>query len=558
METWEERKAEDGRLFYLNTKSNETSWIRPEDNKDPKTNPTEWEESITQSGKIYYINQRTSETSWEIPAEVQEWKNKVSALNLQEKLIQENSDAEECEEGQIPDEFLDKDGNPTRKEEIKQAYVQMFQEAGVTSTWKWEDFHRIMRDDPRFNMMKNIAPKKQIFQEYAQMLKRKDREDAKKKKQVARENFMKMLDSSGILRAESKYYKTAHFFQGDPRWRILEEKEREELFQDFLDELERRDREKQRQLRKQQMQSLRKLLDDREDIDHTMKWGIIQRLLAEHPLFKAIDKLDQLTVFSEYVLDTEKQVSEAKRLEERTKARKRREAFRELLEDLVKTGEINAASHWRPIVQKIKDDPRYLNLVGQPGSSPQELYSDIIEREKEKIKDHKEALSDSLLNFQITPTTTYEDILEHSREALDSIPDNLRVIVFRVLYDEAMIDLKDKERKTQKELNKYDDYLKSNANIASNSTYTEFENEIKEKFVNLSDTQLRDIFNKFVEKLKDEEASEIEPGEIKNKKRDRKEKDHKKHKHDEKHKHKHRSSRSPSHKKHKHKHKYQD
>jgi len=407
-------------------------------------------------------------------------------------------------------------------------------------------------------MLKNIAPKKQIFQEYAQMLKRKDREDAKKKKQVARENFMKMLDSSGILRAESKYYKTAHFFQGDPRWRILEEKEREELFQDFLDELERRDREKQRQLRKQQMQSLRKLLDDREDIDHTMKWGIIQRLLAEHPLFKAIDKLDQLTVFSEYVLDTEKQVSEAKRLEERTKARKRREAFRELLEDLVKTGEINAASHWRPIVQKIKDEPQYLNLVGQPGSSPQELYSDIIEREKEKIKDYKEALSDSLLNFQITPTTTYEDILEHSREALESIPDNLRVIVFRVLYDEAMIDLKDKERKTKKELSKYDDYLKSNANIASNSTYTEFENEIKEKFVNLSDTQLRDIFNKFVEKLKDEEASEIEPGEIKNKKRDRKEKDHKKHKHDEKHKHKHRSSRSPSHKKHKHKHKYQD
>lgn len=191
--------------------------MRPEDNKDPKSNPTDWEENITQSGKIYYINTRTAETSWEIPAEVQEWKNKLSAIQLQEKLIQDASDIEETEEGQIPDEYLDKDGNPTKREEIKAIYIQMFQEAGVTSTWKWEDFHRITRDDKRFNILKNIAPKKQIFQEHIQILKRKDREDAKQKKQVARENFMKMLDSSGILRADSKYYKTSHFFQGDPR-----------------------------------------------------------------------------------------------------------------------------------------------------------------------------------------------------------------------------------------------------------------------------------------------------------------------------------------------------
>ena len=74
-----------------------------------------------------------------------------------------------------------------------------------------------MKLDDRFNIIKTIGQKKQIFQEYIQVLKKKEREDGRQKKQVARENFGKMLDSSGILRAESKYYKTSHFFQGDPR-----------------------------------------------------------------------------------------------------------------------------------------------------------------------------------------------------------------------------------------------------------------------------------------------------------------------------------------------------
>lgn len=270
--------------------------------------------------------------------------------------------------------------------------------------------------------------------------------------------------------------------------------------------------------------------------------------MSEQPLFKALDKLDQLAVFSEYVTDTEKQAVESKRLEERTKARKRREVFRDLLDEFLKTGELTAASHWQSIVQKVKEDPRYTSLAGHPGSSPQELFNDVVEREKEKLKDHIDSLNDSLHDFEFKTSTSYEDILEHSKEALETIPDNLRVIIFRILYDEALINLKERERRLKKELKRYDDYLKSNANIASNSTFSDFDKEIKDKFPLIPEQKLIELFEKFVEKLKEEEASEIEPGEIKNKskKRDKREKDHKKHKKD-RHKshHKHRSSRSP-------------
>ena len=119
----------------------------------------------------------------------------------------------------------------------------MFADAGVTATWKWDDFNRIMKTDPDFKLIGSTGYRKQLFNEHIGVLKRRDREEQRVKKQIAKDNFVQMLDASGILKVESTYYRTAHFFSSDPRWRILDEKEREDLFQDYLDELEQRCRE---------------------------------------------------------------------------------------------------------------------------------------------------------------------------------------------------------------------------------------------------------------------------------------------------------------------------
>lgn len=513
-------------------------------------NPTDWEEEKAQSGKTYYLNKKSNETSWEIPSEYQEWKNKLAAYQLQLAIL-ENLDSEECEEGQITEEGLAKDAELSKKEEVRATYMQMFNEAGVTSTWKWEDFHRIMRTDDRFHIIKTIGQKKQIFQEYIQLLKKKDREDGRQKKQVARENFMKMLDSSGILRAESKYYKTSHFFQGDPRWRILEEKEREELFQDFLDELERRDREKVRQQRKLQMLMLKKVIEESPNIDFTTKWANAQKILMENTNYKLLDKLDQLNVFSEFVLEFEKNHAESKKLDERTRGRKNRENFRNLLENYVKTGEITPITHWKEIYPKLRDDIIYLNLVGQPGSSPKELFDDVIEKEKEKLKDIKETMLDALANYEFSKSSTYEEVSVISKDVLENIEETLKKAVFQIIYDEKYAEIRNKERKIRKHQKKFEEYLRLNANITSATRYEEVEADIKShssSFKRLGDEMLRKDFAGYLDKLKEEEqTSDIEPGEIKGKSK-KKDKRHKKHRRDDKKhkkKHKHHSSKSP-------------
>jgi len=46
-----------------------------------------------------------------------------------------------------------------------------------------------------------------------------------------------MLEEKNILNSDSKYHKVFHLFMNDPRWRALEDREREQTFQEYLDDL---------------------------------------------------------------------------------------------------------------------------------------------------------------------------------------------------------------------------------------------------------------------------------------------------------------------------------
>lgn len=50
-----------------------------------------------------------------------------------------------------------------------------------------------------------------------------------------------------------------------------------------------------------------------------------------------------------------------------------------LLNDLRSKGDIRAGTKWKHVYPLIKEDERYLNMLGQPGSTPLDLFWDQIE-----------------------------------------------------------------------------------------------------------------------------------------------------------------------------------
>lgn len=60
-----------------------------------------------------------------------------------------------------------------------------------------------------------------------------------------------------------------------------------------------------------------------------------------------------------------------------------------LLSEKLSSRELTQHVKWGDFATTLKDDSRYANMVGQPGSTPRELFEDALFEEKEILKAHK-------------------------------------------------------------------------------------------------------------------------------------------------------------------------
>ena len=163
----------------------------------------------------------------------------------------------------------------------------------------------------RYNAIKGIGEKKRIFNDYIQMTKKAERNEVRNKIEQAKENFVTMLETSGTLTSDSKYHKVAQQFIMDQRWKMVEERDREILFQDFLDDLYNKEKEESRikrclfyylnievlmsKNRKENMEKLKNSLLGRDDITSRLKWDEFIQLYKEDGIFNSLTNYDQLT-----------------------------------------------------------------------------------------------------------------------------------------------------------------------------------------------------------------------------------------------------------------------
>ncbi|GAB0089817.1 pre-mRNA-processing factor 40 homolog A [Sergentomyia squamirostris] len=78
---WTAHKSPDGRTYYYNSVTKQSSWEKPDELKTPTEkllSSCPWKEYQSDQGKIYYHNVNTKESRWEAPPEYLEVKNKIA------------------------------------------------------------------------------------------------------------------------------------------------------------------------------------------------------------------------------------------------------------------------------------------------------------------------------------------------------------------------------------------------------------------------------------------------------------------------------------------------
>lgn len=271
----------------------------------------------------------------------------------------------------------------------------MLRRSNVQPDWTWEQALRAIVKDPQFRAIKDPRDRKAAFEKYCHDVIIQDKERVKERLTKLRSDFATMLRSH----AEIKYYtrwKTARpMIEAETIFRSTnDESERRQLFEDYIQDLKKSHKEQQIALRRSAMDGLIDLLPKLE-LDPYSRWSEAHQLIhntapfKQEEKYKTLNNYDILTAFQNHVKALERTFNDAKQMEKNKKSRKERQArdgFIALLQELRQSGKIKAGSKWSQLYPYVENDARYQAMLGQHGSTPMELFWDVVEEEERALR----------------------------------------------------------------------------------------------------------------------------------------------------------------------------
>lgn len=165
----------------------------------------------------------------------------------------------------------------------------------------------------------------------------------------------------------------------------------------------------------------------------------------------SMDLSDMLIVFDEHMKSLEKEKGDA--LKEREKARrraqrKRREAFKARLEGFVKDGTLTARTPWPTIYELVKGDEEFEELIAQPGSSPLDMFFDVVEELDEKLRARTRAVEKLLESaaqgeWKVAEETSFEEFMAKVEEGAQKAGQGAEVVKeekeLRLVHEEVSL-----------------------------------------------------------------------------------------------------------------------
>jgi pre-mRNA-processing factor 40 len=286
------------------------------------------------------------------------------------------------------------------KEEAYYKFKEKLKLLGITATWKWEDASRLLFNEPEWKIIRTFSEKRSLFNEYINDLKSKEKEEIYLKREKNKSKFRQLLSEDNTINSDSTYTEAMSRLSYDERWRSVDEKEREDVFEDYIDLIYKKEEDEWKKSRDVK----KKLFLDKlkfKNIKSDTLWKTIKYDFKDDPVFVSMEKIDRIQTFAEYITNLECKEKNEKREKEKYQGYQNREKFRELLQISVEEKTLNMETKWRDYVQKIKDKDEYLNMLGQEGSTPLELFQDKIQELKNKYKKIKKIFKEIIVNNKI-------------------------------------------------------------------------------------------------------------------------------------------------------------
>ncbi|MEE6479523.1 hypothetical protein FKM82_012273 [Ascaphus truei] len=393
---------------------------------------SEWSEYKTADGKMYYYNNRTLESTWERPQELKEKDKEVEKVKEPIKPAPVVEEPQPMVTEEVPKEEPPKEIKEEPKEEEMTEEEKAAQKARPVATtpipgtpwcvvWTgdervffynpttrlsmWDrpedligraDVDKIIQEPPHKRGMED--GKKYFKEDHDSAEDANDDEPIKAKKRkkddldsdketameaeikAARERaivpldarmkqFKDMLLERGVS-AFSTWEKELHKIVFDPRYLLLNPKERKQVFDQYVKTRAEEERREKKNKIMQAKEEFKKMMEEAK-INSRATFSEFAAKHAKDARFKAIEKMkDRESLFSEFMI--------AARKKEKEDSKSKGEKVRIDFFDLLSSHHLEGQSRWSKVKDKIESDPRYKAV--ESSSTREELFKQYIEK----------------------------------------------------------------------------------------------------------------------------------------------------------------------------------
>ncbi|KAJ5587719.1 formin binding protein [Penicillium hispanicum] len=476
---WQEARNADGRVYYYNVQTKATQWAKPLELMTPIERALAnqpWKEYTADGGRKYWYNTESKQSTWEMP---EVYKNAlaqapaapappvaapafVAGGSSSFPSHPQHRDRDDYDRGyndrrgyssfdtngMVAAPALTTQSEPDYHsiEEAEGAFMKMLKRHNVQPDWTWEQTMRVTIKDPQYRSLKDPRDRKIAFEKYAVEVRMQEKDRAKERFAKLRADFNTMLKRHPEIKHYSRWKTIRPIIEGETTFRATnDENERRQLFEEYVIELKKAQVEQEAATRKAAMDELVTILNSL-DLEPYTRWSEAQAVIESNDKvqgddkFKTLSKSDILTAFENHIKSLERTFNDARQEQKAVRARKERrsrESFLELLKELKSQGKIKAGSKWMNIRPVIQDDPRYQAILGQGGSTPLDLFWDMLEEEERSLRGPRNDVLDVLddKRYEVTPKTTLEEfnsIMESDRRTSKIDPDILELLFQRV------------------------------------------------------------------------------------------------------------------------------
>jgi pre-mRNA-processing factor 40 len=280
-------------------------------------------------------------------------------------------------------------------EEAEAVFFKLLKRAGVQTDWTWEQAVGATAKDPQYRAIREPVDRQTAFDKYVADARTAEKEREKERQAKTRIDFTNMLRTHPEISYYTRWKSARPIIEGETLFKSAKnEDERIELFNDYRSVLYKEYLETEARTRKSALDQLTQLLGSL-NLEPTTRWEQAQGIIESNEQFQAEDtfkslhKLDLVKAFEEHITALDRTFNDNRQREKASQARlerKNREQFIKLLHELRARGKITAATKWMTIRPLIEDDPRYVALLDQSGSNPQQLFWDTIEEEEDVLR----------------------------------------------------------------------------------------------------------------------------------------------------------------------------